>query len=189
MQSILWGLELYKADLLKSQHFFMIQNKATAFLWINRAAGFRWTGISISRGFLKARSPWKMLLWTTRCWKHPPASFLQGRKCPNLFICLFLPCSLPPFSFLCHEISTRWEENELYHQFHDLSSIMENYSYLLLHMLIPLTNIYQACMSDTLPGTRQSEYNRHKLEVFVYITAQPAPAEGMRRYAHTQPWE
>lgn len=87
--------------------------------------------------------------------------------------------------FLFHEMSTRWEENGLYHQFPDLSPIIENDSYLLFHMLIPLTKMHQACMSDTLPGTRQSGSNRHRNPKSSCITARAAPAEGV----HTQPWE
>lgn len=128
MQSILWGLELYKGDLLKSRRFFMIQNKGTALLWISRAAGFRWTGISISRGFLKARSPWKMLLWTRRCGKHPLASFLQGRKCSNLFICLFLPFSLLSFSWNQYKVGRNWAVSSV-------SWPMTNYWKLLLFVI------------------------------------------------------
>lgn len=146
--------------LTQNSTFFYDPKQSYCLVLNNGAAGFGWTWISISGGFLKSRSLWKILLWATACWNQPLASFLQGRKGSILFICPCLLFAFPPFSsfFFMKQVQSGRKMN-------CTISVMTYYHYnLLFYMFIPLTNMYQTCISDTLSSTRQSKSNRHRNE-------------------------
>lgn len=163
MQSVLWGLELYKADLLKRRHFSRSKTKLLPYFELIELLVSGGQEFQLAVGFSKPGPPGRCFYGLQDVENILLLHFCREENAPiSSSVFFFHSLSLLLLFFLFHEISTRWEENGLYHQFHDLSSIIENDSYLLFHMLIPLTNVCQACMSNTLPGTRQSESNRHR---------------------------